>query len=258
MISDPFVNLGDPRRGDVPMEIVRDGGVAVWRQIRQILEREIRERVFKPGDRLPTEADLARRFMVNRHTVRQALAHLEERGILRTDQGRGTFVQEAVIDYQVSRKTRFSENLSRQNRTSARVLLDTSEMPASTDIARHLRIRRGAPVAYVFCAGESDGRRISVSAHYFPLPRFAGIGDLMAQTRSFTQAVRRCGVEEYVRETTRILAKMPTGDEARLLSMPRNRPLVVTEGVNVDGAGARVEYCLTKFAGDLVQVLVEH
>ncbi len=240
------------------MEITRDGGIAVWRQIQQILEQEIRDRTFKPGARLPTEAELAKRFLVNRHTVRQAIARLEERGLLRTDQGRGTFVQESVIDYQVSRKTRFSENLSRQNRTSDRVLLDSADQPASVEVARALRLRRGAQVAYVLCAGESDGRRISVSAHYFPKPRFDGIGALMTETKSFTQAMRRLGVEDYARQTTRILAKMPTTEEARLLSMPRNRPLIVTEGINVDGQGARVEYCLTKFVGDLVQMLVEH
>lgn len=240
------------------MEITRDGGVAVWRQIQQILEQEIRDRTFKPGARLPTEAELAKRFLVNRHTVRQAIARLEDRGLLRTDQGRGTFVQESVIDYQVSRKTRFSENLSRQNRTSDRVLLDTADLPASVEVARALRLRRGALVAYVLCAGETDGRRISVSAHYFPKPRFDGIGALMTETKSFTQAMRRLGVDDYARQTTRILAKMPTTEEARLLAMPRNRPLIVTEGINVDGQGARVEYCQTKFVGDLVQMLVEH
>lgn len=240
------------------MEINRDGGIAVWRQIQQILEQEIRDQTFKPGARLPTEAELARRFMVNRHTVRQAIGRLEERGLLRTDQGRGTFVQEAVIDYQVSRKTRFSENLSRQNRSSDRILLHTADIPANTEVARALRLRRGVLVAYVLCAGETDGRRISISAHHFPKPRFDGIGALMTETKSFTQAMRRLGVDDYARQTTRILAKMPTSEEARLLSMPRNRPLIVTEGVNVDGQGARVEYCVTKFNGDLVQMLVEH
>ncbi len=240
------------------MEITRDGGIAVWRQIQQILEGEIRDHTYKPGARLPTEADLAKRFLVNRHTVRQAIARLEERGLLRTDQGRGTFVQEAVIDYQLSRKTRFSENLSRQNRGAERVMLDTADLPASAEVARALRLRRGALVNYVLCAGETDGRRISVSAHYFPKPRFDGIAALVAESKSFTKSVRRLGVEEYTRQSTRILAKMPTTEEARLLAMPRNRPLIVTEGINVDGQGVRIEFCLSKFVGDLVQVLVEH
>jgi GntR family transcriptional regulator, phosphonate transport system regulatory protein len=240
------------------MEISRDGGVAVWRQIQQILEQEIRDRVFQPGVRLPTEADLAKRFQVNRHTVRQALARLQDRGLLRTDQGRGTFVQEPVIDYRVSRKTRFSENLSRQNRSSCRSVLSIADLPATTEVARALRLRRGALVVHVLCAGESDGRRISVSAHYFPKPRFDGVGVLVAETKSFTQAVQRLGVDEYVRQSTRILAKMPTTEDARLLEMPRNRPLIVTEGINIDGRGTRIEYCVTRFVSDLVQILVEH
>jgi GntR family phosphonate transport system transcriptional regulator len=240
------------------MEISRDSGVAVWRQIQQILEQEIRDRIFEPGARLPTEADLAKRFQVNRHTVRQALSRLQDRGLLRTDQGRGTFVQEPVIDYRVSRKTRFSENLSRQNRTSDRVVLSIGDVPANVEVARALRLRRGTMVAHVLTAGESDGRRISVSAHYFLKPCFDAIGALVTETKSFTKAVQRLGVSEYVRHTTRILARMPTTEEARLLQMPRNRPLIVTEAINVDGHGTRIEYGVSRFVSDLVQILVEH
>ena len=236
----------------------REAEVPLGTQLAWKLRRLIETGELGAGDRLPSVRDAAAAAGVNVNTVRSVYGRLESEGLVSSEQGRGTFVQEAVIDYQVSRKTRFSENLSRQNRTSGRVLLSTADLPATTEVARALRLRRGAMVAYVLCAGETDGRRISVSAHYFPKPRFDGIGALMAETKSFTQSVKKLGVDDYIRQTTRVLAKMPTTEEARLLSMPRNRPLIVTEGLNVDGQGNRIEFCLTKFVGDLVQVLVEH
>lgn len=239
------------------MEITRDAGIAVWRQIQQILEGEIRGKLYGQGARLPTEADLAKRFQVNRHTVRRALSRLDERGILRTEQGRGTFVQEAVIDYKVARRTRFSENLAQQHRAPNRTLLAAMDMPAGIEIARALRIRRGAPIVYLLTTGEADGRRISVSAHYFPKPRFDGIAELVAETRSISTAIRRCGVAEFTRESTRILARMPTTEDARQLEMPKNRPMLVTEGINVDGEGNRIEFSVSKFCSDWVQILVE-
>ncbi len=49
--------------------VERGAGVAVWRQIEQILSAEIAAKSFGDEGRLPSEAELARRFGVNRHTI---------------------------------------------------------------------------------------------------------------------------------------------------------------------------------------------
>ena len=105
---------GDEIGEDAAIE--RGGGVALWRQIDRTLSREIAEGSWRPGEKLPTEQALAVRFGVNRHTIRQAIQAMVQRGLLRVEQGRGTFVQEGVIDYVVGRRTRFTENMLRNRR----------------------------------------------------------------------------------------------------------------------------------------------
>lgn len=51
---------------------------------------------FKPGTALPTENGLAEQFKISRPTVRRALAEMEQEGLIRREQGRGTFVSENV------------------------------------------------------------------------------------------------------------------------------------------------------------------
>ena len=66
------------------MTLQRRAGVSLWRQIAETLEKDIKEQVFEPGQKLPTEAELAERFSVNRHTVRRGIAYLalRERSVL--------------------------------------------------------------------------------------------------------------------------------------------------------------------------------
>ena len=92
----------------------RRSGVAVWRQIADTLTTEIRDRAYADTGRLPGEVELSARFCVNRHTLRQAVAALQTEGLVRIEPGRGTFVQHELLDYALSKRTRFSENLLRQ------------------------------------------------------------------------------------------------------------------------------------------------
>ena len=110
--------------------LARGQGIALWRQIAGTLEKEIAGGDLSPGARLPTEADLSARFGVNRHTVRRAMEELKSRGLVRIEQGRGSFVAEDVLDYPVGPRTRFSETIRRQNREPQGRILRLEEMPA--------------------------------------------------------------------------------------------------------------------------------
>ncbi|MDT8264240.1 GntR family transcriptional regulator, partial [Roseomonas sp. DSM 102946] len=83
-MNEPF------RRGD---------GIAAWKRIADGLEAEIAAGCFPRGARLPTEAQLATQYGVNRHTVRRALSALAERGLVRATQGSGTFVEAPPLRY---------------------------------------------------------------------------------------------------------------------------------------------------------------
>ncbi len=57
------------------------------------LRRAILSEELKPGDRLPPESELVRLFGVGRSTIREAMRAMAQLGLVRIQQGRGTFVQ---------------------------------------------------------------------------------------------------------------------------------------------------------------------
>ena len=239
------------------MELQRRSGVALWKQIHDWLEFRIREGELAPGSRLPTEQDLAERFGVNRHTVRRALTLLAEKDLIRTEQGSGSFVREQVIEYAVGARTRFHENLLRQERKPRGELISSGVIPATTDVARALELDKGEPVIQLETAGEADGIRVCLASAHFPQSRFPGLDEHYRRTGSVTQALREYGVADYRRRTTIISSRLPTAREARILRQARTKPVLVTESVNVDTRGWPIEFCETRFASERIQFVIE-
>jgi DNA-binding FadR family transcriptional regulator len=63
-----------------------------YEQIAERLAADIRSGLLAPGERLPSERELARSLEVSRASVREALAALQLRGVVETRAGAGTFV----------------------------------------------------------------------------------------------------------------------------------------------------------------------
>lgn len=232
-------------------------GEPVWRQIAGTLESEIDQGIYEPGDRLPTENELSRRFAVNRHTVRRSMSFLQEMGKVRIEQGRGTFVQSDLVEYPIGERTRFTQNVTESNRLPSKTLLRAEQVRADAAVARNLGVRKGAPVVLIEAVSEADGRPISVAIHYFPAKRFADIIPVFRKTLSITESLRACGVLDYKRFSTRITATMPTRQLAAHLHQPPTRPVLQTESINVDMDGRAIEYGISHFASDRTQLIVE-
>ncbi len=235
----------------------RGGGVALWRQIVETLEREIADGTQPPGARLPTEVLLSQRFAVNRHTVRRALEELSRAGLVRVEQGRGSFVAEDVLDYAIQSRTRFSEWIRRHNKEPSGHILDLRETGADAEIAAGLGVAPGAGIVRLERLGLADGRPVSLGTHHFPAARFPGLLAALAAHATITEALAQQGVSDYRRRVTRVSARMPAPREAELLRLPRNRPLLVSEGVNVDQDDGVVEFGIARYPTPRVQLVFE-
>lgn len=237
--------------------VTRHEGVALWRQIVSRLQQEIGSGRYPPGARLPTEAELSRMFAVNRHTVRRALEELSHSGLVRVEQGRGSFVAEDVLEYAVEPRTRFSEWIRRHNKEPSGRVLDLKETSADSQVAAGLGLRTGNRVVLLDRLGFADDRPVSLTSHYFPAARLRGILEALRGSPRITDALRAVGVNDYLRQTTRVTARLPTADESELLRTPRNRPLLVADNINVDRAGQVIEFAIGRYPTPRVQIVFE-
>jgi GntR family phosphonate transport system transcriptional regulator len=237
--------------------IAREPGVSLWRHIARAIAAEITGGARAPGSRLPTEAELAMRFAVNRHTIRRALEELSRQGLVRVEQGRGSFVAEDVLDYAVAPRTRFSEWIRSHNKEPSGRVIDLREIIADAAMAAALDLGTGARLIRLDRLGLADGRPVSLGSHHFPAARFPGLLDALRAQATITEALATAGVSDYRRQVTRVTARLATPQEAELLRTPRNRPLLVTENINVDQDGQVIELGITRYPTPRVQIVFE-
>lgn len=229
-----------------------------WRRIADQLSLDIGRGHYQPGERLPSEHQLALQYGVNRHTIRRSLSALGQRGLVRTTQGAGTFVESFAIDLVLGKRTRHAQSLQQAGVRGALRVLQSQVRLADADQAMALGLAKGQSVLWLQTLGDGEGHSLHVSDRYFPWPRFSELERWVSESGSITSAFAHCDVRDYVRKESRISARLPSAEVAALLAQPMACPVLQVTSVNVDVQGQAIEYARTWFAGDRVTLTIEH
>lgn len=229
----------------------------LWRQILDTLSDEIDGGHYPPGAKLPTEAEMARRFGVNRHTVRRALEGLRTDGRIHVRRGSGAYVTQGRFDYNISPRTRLSQNLADRGRTANRTWLRIEEVPSEKVEARALGLQEGEPVILTESIALADDVPINYARSAFPVERLPGFCAALREEQRVTTAFARIGFKDYQRLWTRLTAERPGVMIARHLKMPEAHPVLLSEALNICPKGDPIEFGRTWFCSDRVQLVVD-
>lgn len=225
---------------------------ALWTSIRDTLTHEIAAGQYRAGDKLPTEADLSKRFDVNRHTIRRALTDLSESGLVYARRGAGVFVTQTSTDYPIGRRVRFNQSITALGRTPGRKVLLHETRAADQKEAEALGLPVGAPVHVSEGLSLVDEEPVAMSRGVFPGERFPDFLKTLRERELVTATFKVYGIEDYTRSSTRINAKLATPTLALHLRIAQGAPILRTISINSDMDGHPIEYGRTWFAGDRV------
>lgn len=224
----------------------------IWKAIATSLRSDMIEGLYSQGDKLPTEAVLAARFGVNRHTVRQALGALANEGVVHARRGAGVFVTTTPTDYPIGRRVRFHQNLTEAGRSPAKKVLLLETRAAHASEAEALRIGAGALVHVYEGLSLMENQPIALFRSVFPADRLPDLLNHLRNNPSVTAGLAQSGLADFTRASTRVNAKLATATQALHLRIAEHAPILRTISVNVAPDGSPVEVGRTWFAGDKV------
>lgn len=229
-----------------------------WSCIARDIAADIERGRHVRGETLPSAASLAARYDVNRHTVRQALRHLQDMGLVIVERGRGTTVRADRFPYRLGRRVSFRANFGAAGIDAGGDVLESGVEAASQAVSEILLLPVGAQVWRIRTLSRAAGTPVSTSLHYLSVARFPAFDAcLLAARASISAALATYGILDYVRLSTRLSARQATREEARILGLSRTAS--VMQSVAVDGleSGDPLQYVVGAFAGDRVEMVLD-
>jgi GntR family transcriptional regulator len=216
----------------------------VRRSLRHSLAEELRTRIlageWRPGERLPSEPELARRRTVSRSSMRAAITVLEEDGFLSRRHGSGTYVtHRPALPNDLGRNFGVSSMIARSGMQPGTVEETSGEVPAPAAVAGELGIEEGAPVSSLRRVRTADGRRVvDVSdwcrVEHIPAEELAELGEGSIYA---ALADRGLAVDHGVAELT---PRNAVGEVARRLGVPAGTLLITIDQVDRTADGVPV------------------
>ena len=218
-----------------------------YREIEQALRARIAS--LRPGQRLPSDADICAEFGVSRMTARHAMAQLADEGLVRRDPGRGTFVAEPPTHRRANFLMTFSHEMRRQGRVpSSRIVERVVRAP--TDAERtDLRVGRDSEVVDLHRVRLADHEPVAVERAVLAPRCIPAVVAADLVTGSLHEALITDGIVPS-RGKSSIRAEAAGADDAVLLGVDVGQPMLVERRLIFDQRGRPIERTESRYAAD--------
>ena len=198
-------------------------------QARDAILALVKRGEHRPGNRLPSERQLADQLNVSRPTIREALRILEEEGQITRQVGIGTFVREVpLVEAGLESLVSFTEMMARSGHQAGTSHLDVSESEMSAQEAERFRAPPGGPKLVVKRVRTLDGSPAMYSVHVCPKD-LLGDPPLAEFRGSFFALLQRQSGLRVSYSDTQISSELAGREIGELLDLPARVPLLVLD-----------------------------
>lgn len=194
----------------------RTSPLPLWAQLEAELSRRLDAGEF--DERFPTDHELVDVYGVSRHTVREAIRHLNKTGVLRRERGRGTVVDRAEFEQSLGTLYSLFQSIEASGVTQTSTVLALDVVTDSV-AASHLEVAEDAPLVYLERLRLAADQPLAVDRTWLPHELTAGLLDVdFSHTALYVELDRCCGLRP-TRGTERLTPVVPSASDRRLLGL---------------------------------------
>ena len=145
------------------MDLIEGNGVSLYYQLQEILKRKIEKKVWRAGDKIPNEIDLAEQYKVSRSTVRQAVLQMVREGLLVRKKGIGTFVAKEKFNAPIAFEFCYPEEFGTKHEVISKKII-----PAGEDLIQNLNLAVQEAVFELIRLRYFNDEPVAIESVYLP------------------------------------------------------------------------------------------
>ena len=233
----------------------QDAITPLYVQLMDELEASIRNGVYKPGDKIMTEAEMAREYGVSLITVRKAVGSLMEKGLVVRKQGKGTFVTKPKYSRNMKKLQSFTEMCEQMGVKPGARVLENRLIAADKKVADRLGIEPGSNVVYISRLRLADGEPVQVEKSYFPL-KYAFLLEEDLNDGSMFECLKEKAGAKVASSEKMIELCRATADEAALMDVKKGDYLLFVKSTAYDENGEPMYAGIQLINGDRFSLYV--
>lgn len=233
----------------------RKSVVPLYYQIQRHFLQQIRSGVFKPGQILPSELEIAGKFGVSRMTGRHALKSLRDLGVTYSVRGKGTFVSAIKWEKDFRQVLSFTEEMQARGMRPKSKLISFEIIPADTEAAGALQLSPREPVASLRRIRSANSAPVGIEWSRIPVrlcPDLLQVFDPGASLYAILE--QHYGIRLSIAEEI-IEAGLAGAEEARLLKTTARSPVFLFTRVSYVESGAPVEFVKSVYRADRYKIV---
>lgn len=236
----------------------RQSALPLHSQFENILRNKIESEELSVNSRIPSENELCKIYGISRMTVRSVLGRLVDEGLLYRVQGKGTFVAEPKIISGPLVRYGFREQLEQQGYETRTKLVSFEKNAALIKIAKILNIEQGSDIFVVKRLRYVKGVPLSFHTSYVPAQYFPNLESQDLEHHQMCNVIEKIYNFPILHRTETLEAVSAAPDEAWLLSIHPNSPLLLLENFVYTEKELPVEYSRIVFRGDKIKIKLEY
>jgi GntR family transcriptional regulator len=232
--------------------IATDSAEPLWAQAAGLIETRVAEGGLLPGQRLPSERELCAQLGISRVTLRRALRHLVDAGVLRASHGRGWYV--AARAERTDREwpqalESFTETARRKSLTATAEVLRADVAEASLDEAEAFGVAAGTKLFVLERVRLLDGVPVAVDSSRVVLSLAPRLGQADFGRASLLEELAAAGVEPVATDSVIESRGCPESATTHL-GLAVGDPVLVMQHSMVDAGGRVVLVSSVTYRGD--------
>lgn len=233
----------------------QDAITPLYVQLMEELETSIRNGVYKPGDKIMTEAEMAKEYGVSLITVRKAVGFLMEKGLVVRKQGKGTFVTKPKYSRNMKKLQSFTEMCEQMGVKPGAQVLENRLIMADKKVADRLGIEPGSNVVYISRLRLADGEPVQVEKSYFPL-KYAFLLEEDLNNGSMFECLKEKAGAKVASSEKMIELCRATAEEAALMDVKKGDYLLFVKSTAYDENGEPMYAGIQLINGDRFSLYV--